>query len=191
MRRNLIQELVKVLPPPSKPLDTDESLLVRLETCTRTPFPADFIEFGKVYGSGQIKSAYSWEVWSPFRSTYPLIILEFARTWELFRDAMELGNEPFRIFPQVGGLLPFAQSDGGDWVCWETVGEPDEWGVVDIYSLDEGQYERLDMGFSEYFYNVLTRKTVLNRHREGDSWNPETDLSFSAVAYNYQDEHLL
>lgn len=108
MQQNMITELVKVLPPPSELLDTDEVILRRLENCTRTQFPADFIEFGKVYGSGTIKSAYRWEVLSPFRPSYPLFILNFARNQDLFRDTMEIGDEPFRIFPQVGGLLPFA-----------------------------------------------------------------------------------
>jgi hypothetical protein len=183
MRHNMIAKLVKVLPPPREPLDRDYSQLQRLERCTRIKFPSDFIEFGKVYGSGNIKSAYGWEIWSPFRPSYLLIILEFARIWNIFRDAMEIGDVPFRIFPQVGGLLPFATSDGGDWVCWETVGEPDEWGVVDMYSLDKGQYERLDAGFSEYFYKVLMRQVVLRRHQGGDSWNPKTDLKFSPRVY--------
>jgi hypothetical protein len=187
MRQNRVAELAKILPPPNAPLDRDESFLRRLENCTRIQFPADFIEFGKLYGSGTIKSAYSWEVLSPFRPSYPLYILNFARNQELYRDSMEVGNEPFRVFPQVGGLLPFAQSSGGDYVCWETIGEPDDWGVVDFYSFDDGQFERLDMGFSEYFYKVLTREIVLNRHRDGDSWDPQTDLKFMPVIYADQD----
>lgn len=187
MRQNMIAELIKVLPPPNTPMDTDESLLGRLQRCVRIQFPADFIEFGKVYGSGMIKSAYSWEVLSPFRPSYPLFIFNFARNQELYRDAMEIGDEPFRIFPQVGGLLPFAATPDGDYVCWETTGEPDAWGVVDLSSLDDGQYERLDMGFSEYFYKVLTRQIVLARHRGGDDWNAQTDLSFSSVVYCDQD----
>lgn len=58
MRQNRIAKFVKVMPPPSNPMDTDEYLLERLQSCTRIQFPADFIEFGRVYGSSTITSAY-------------------------------------------------------------------------------------------------------------------------------------
>lgn len=106
MHTNKIPDLLKILPPPEKPLDFEESMLQRNQSILRLEFPSDFVEFGKIYGSGTIKSAYSWEVWSPFRPTYPLIVLEFARTWNIFKEASEINDVPFGIFPEVGGILP-------------------------------------------------------------------------------------
>ncbi len=71
MYQNKISELKTILKPPAKPLDCDEEMLARNETVLRIKFPNDFLEFGRIYGSGQIKTAYTWEVWSPFRPTYP------------------------------------------------------------------------------------------------------------------------
>src|SRR5579871_2413771 len=149
MHKNKMRDLIKILKPPSTPLDRDESALARAERVLRLKFPSDFLEFGRIYGSGTIKTAYSWEVWSPFRPTYPLIVLEFARIWNIFRDSMEVHDVPFGIFPEVGGILPFAKSADGDWVCWRTIGDPDDWDVVDFGQYQADGYELLNMGFSQ------------------------------------------
>lgn len=186
MPSNVMSDLVNLLPPPAAPLDYDPDWLDRNQGVLRIELPADFVEFGKLYGSGQIKSAYGWEVWSPFRPTYPQIVLEFARIWFIFKDAMEIDDVPFGIFPEEGGILPFASTDNGDWVCWITQGAPDSWTVIDMYNYEEGQYESFDMSFSEYWVNVLSRKIVLERHQGGDSWDPATDLKFHQVVYHDQ-----
>jgi uncharacterized protein (TIGR02996 family) len=91
---------------------------------------------------------------------------------------------PFGLFPEVGGILPFAKTDGGDFVCWRTAGEPDEWDVVDFSRYDQGGYEHLPLGFSEYFFKVLNREVILERHRGGQSWKPRKDLRFEPGAYH-------
>src|SRR5262245_4961175 len=90
MHKNRIADLVKILPPPKEPLDWDESVLARNERALGIEFPKDFVEFGRLYGSGHIDSAYSWEVWSPCRRVYPFMVMQFARKWNLFKDAMEV-----------------------------------------------------------------------------------------------------
>jgi hypothetical protein len=176
--RSTIADLARLLPPPEKPLDYNEAMLARNQGVFRIQFPDDFVEFGRAYGSGTIKAAYSWEVWSPFRPTYPLIVLEFARVWNLFKDAADVSGVPFGIFPEVGGLLPFAKSADGDWVCFRTAGEPNGWDVVDLGRYEPGGYEILEGGFADYFVSVLSRRVVLKRHANGNGWDPQTDLKF-------------
>jgi hypothetical protein len=183
MTRSRIADLVRILPPPENPLDSEEALLSRNERALRIKFPDDFIEFGRTYGSGTVRSAYSWEVWSPFRPTYPLIVLEFARIWNIFKDATEVSGVPFGIFPEVGGVMPFAKCPGGTWVCWRTAGKPDEWDVVDLGQYEAGGYEIVRGGFANYFLSVLTRRAVLNRHKGGNTWNPTKDLQFEQEVY--------
>ena len=98
MYANKITELAKILAPPDAPLDQGEEWLERNQGILRISFPSDFVDFGRTYGSGEISSAYSWEVWSPFRPTYPLIVLEFSRIWHIYKDAMEVTDVPFGIF---------------------------------------------------------------------------------------------
>ncbi len=166
-------ELAALVSPPDAPLDFDKTVLQRNQGILRIEFPADAVEFAKVFGSGRFKCAYTWEVWSPSRQTFPLIVLEFSRIFNMFKESMEIDDVPFAIFPDVGGILPFATSSDGDWVCWITKGEPNDWKVVDLYQYEQGFYQILEMGFSEYFYNVLTRNVVLDRLKEGDVWNPD------------------
>jgi hypothetical protein len=183
MHPNQMSELKGVLPTPEKPLDCDEAILVRNQRILKIKFPADFVEFGRTYGSGEIKTAYSWEVWSPFRSTYPLIVMNFARIVHSFRDAMQITAPPFGVFPEAGGVLPFASTPNGDWVCWETKGKPDEWSVIDLGLYEKDGYQRFDLGFSGYFASVLTRKIILDRHEGGDKWDPQKDVSFVQEVY--------
>ena len=178
MHENKTTDLIGYLSPPIDPLDSDGSNQARNEAVLRIKFPDDYLEFGRVYGSGTILAGYSWEVWSPFRLTYPLIVMEFSRICNIFREAMEISDVPFGIFPEVGGVLPFANTSDGGWVCWRTQGDPNEWDVVDLQQYENGAYEILNLGFSEYFFAVLTRNIVLKRHANGDTWDPQKDLIF-------------
>ena len=71
-----------------------------------------------------------------------------------------------------------AKTPDGDWVCWQTKGEPDDWTVVDMGQYEKDGYETLDTNFSGYFVSVLTRQVILRRHKIGDSWDPKKDLIF-------------
>ena len=183
MHANKIADLVKILPPPANPLDRDETVLARVKRVLSVQFPGDFLEFGRLYGSGNIYAASTWEVWSPFRPTYPLIVMKFARGFNLYRASQEVTGMPFGIFPEEGGLLPFAKSVDGTWACWVTQGQPDDWSVVDIGRYEQDGYEALDMGFSEYFYSVLTRKHILARHKTDEAWQTDAPLSFEPEVF--------
>ena len=178
MPNNRFAELTKILPPPPQPADYDERYLQWNQNVLSTKLPDDFIEFGRIYGSGTIKTAYSWEVCSPFRVTFPMFVLDFARTCQVYKDAAEPEGVPFGIFPEVGGVLAFAVTPDGNRVGWITTGEPNSWKVVDMHDYEVGDFEIFDMSFSEYFLNVLTRKIVLQRHQGGDEWDPATDIKF-------------
>ena len=137
MKNNKMADLKKLVPPPKRPLTLDKSILDRNERVLMIEFPADFVEFGETFGSGTFRCPASWDVWSPYLSEYPSFVMHFSRIWSDFKDAVEAIDLPFEIFPEVGGLLPFATSPDGDWVCWVTHGPPDDWTVVDV-----GLYEK-------------------------------------------------
>lgn len=183
MPTNRISDFVKIIPPPSAPGDFDEKLLKWNQNVLCTKLPDDFIEFGKVYGSGIIETAYSWEVCSPCRVTFPMFVIEYARICHLYKDAAEPEGVPFGIFPEVGGVLSFATTPDGNRVGWITSGEPNSWKVVDMHDYEVGDFEIFDMSFSEYFLNVLTRKIVLRRHQGGSVWNPATDIKFKDYVF--------
>lgn len=172
MRRSWISELTGILKPPAKPLDTDPSGLARNEERLRIRFPRDFVEFGATFGSGCIDvPKASWEVWSPFRPTYPAIVREFYSIWPAFRDASEMHDVPLGLFPEPGCLLPFATTPDGGWVCWKTAGDPERWDVVDMSNYEAGQYDIFELTATEYFYKVLSRQMLLDR-QHSISWDP-------------------
>lgn len=183
MQTGYIKKLESIISPPLHPLDCDETGLIRVKSILRTELPGDFLEFGRRYGSGTITSSYSWEVWSPFRPTYPLIVMEFSRICNIFKEAREISGLPFGIFPEVGGLLPFAKSDDGDWVCWITKDDPDQWNVVDLAQYESGSYEIVNKRFAEYFFDVLTGTHVLQRHQHNPTWAKAAKPSFTQVIY--------
>ena len=199
MPKDLMDDLIKLLPPPKKPIDLDERMLTMNqealgivypeddfmltmnEEALGIRFPSDFVKFGRVYGSGVISSKYSWKVCSPFSPLFCQLCMRCARTLLCHRGMPKIkssGYAEFPVFPENEGLLPFAYSDELDWVCWLTKGEPNDWIVVDITRFEKGNYLALDMGFSEYFVKVLSREIVLDRHEGGQTWDPTKDLSF-------------
>ncbi len=173
MARHWIEELKSILPPPASAPECDEGQLRRNQKALRVKFPDDYIEFGRIYGNSAIRCGYDWYVVSPFSPMFLEIAMRHARNQMEYKASQEVEGMPFGIFPELGGILPFATTGGGDWVGWITDGAPNEWTVVDMENYDHGQYELLDMGFAEYFCRVLSRDIVLERHEGGTVWTPQ------------------
>ena len=189
MFANKIQELAKIVVPPERPSDWDEASLERNRSILRIEFPDDYIEFGRVFGSGTFKaevpaedSLYDWEVWSPARETCPSIVMHYSRCLNDFKADTEVDDVEFGIFPEQKGYLPFARSTGGGSVGWITAGEPNDWKVVDLMGYESGAFQVLDMGFSEFLFNVLTGKIALNRYEDLTLWKVE-DVTFGQEIY--------
>lgn len=183
MSSNKVVTLAQAIPPPAHPLDWNEWMLERnLRILSIKQFPEDFVDFGRIYGSGVFKAFYTWEVWSPARANYPSIVLNFARRTNKFKDAAGVNDVPFGIFPDVGGFLPFASTPDGDYVGWITAGKADEWKVVDLSRYSTGMYQSYDGGFSGYLYDVLSRKLHLDRHQGGKDWTLG-DVAFEQTVF--------
>ena len=186
---NKIRELAAVIAPPERPSDWDEELLRRNKNILRTEFPDDYIEFGRVFGSGAFNAAIPaddsslyLEVWSPARETCPSIVMHYSRILNYFKAAMEVDDVEFGIFPEQKGYLPFARNLDGGSVGWITAGEPNDWKVVELEGYESGAFQILEMGFSEFLFNVLTRKIALNRYEDLTPWKVE-DVTFGQEIY--------
>jgi hypothetical protein len=176
MSANFLQQLQAILPPPAAPIDVDEATLRRNVRSLNTELPTDFLEYSKLYGSGRIcVGPYKWEIWSPARASYPAIVADFSRIWGDVREALETSTVPLGLFPEPGGLLPFGNRSDV-WFTWKTLGEPDKWKVVVMWSYEEDAYQLFEMGFSEFLVNLLTRRITAAGFTT--EWEP-ADLSFS------------
>jgi hypothetical protein len=68
-------------------------------------------------------------------------------------------NFPYRVFPEAGGLLPFAQQMDGDTFCWKTVGDCDGWTIVVLrrqFAYDESPWYEFDGGLADWLLGRLT-----------------------------------
>src|SRR5438874_2295259 len=98
---NMLNELETLVPAPANPLDVDEAVLEQNEKVIGITFPDDFVQYGLKYGSGQVSvKAYSWEIWSACRITYPKIVKEFHDTYYPMREALETYDISLGLFPE-------------------------------------------------------------------------------------------
>jgi hypothetical protein len=78
--------------------------------------------------------------------------LEVLREWCAYGDGFDGG--PYVAFPEPGGLLPWGESNEGDFFCWKTGdSDPDRWPVV-LGSRSFAWYE-YHGGMLEYIVGLL------------------------------------
>ncbi len=181
MSEDFLTLLQSILHPPSTPIDVDGEALKVNTKVLKTAFPDDFVRYSSLYGSGTIRvGPYSWEIWSAARPNYQSIVSNFSQIHSDLRDALETHAVPLGLFPEAGGLIPFGvRSDV--WFTWKTVGSPNEWKVVVLWSYETDSYQLLDMAFSEFLYKLLTRQiSVAGFHSEWDV----ADITFTQDVFS-------
>jgi hypothetical protein len=177
----MFSELRRLLPAPHSPIDTDESFLARNTRALGIRFPKDFIAYGKRYGSGTISvKAYSWEIYSPFRPSYPKFVKHFFARQDAYRKACETTDLSLGLFPEPGGLLPFGHRDDV-YFTWKTEGESDHWTVTVLWVYNQGGFQAFDMGFSQFLVQLLTRRIRVAGFKS--KWSPKTDITFESEVY--------
>ncbi|GAB4158229.1 MAG: hypothetical protein Tsb009_35390 [Planctomycetaceae bacterium] len=93
-------------------------------------FPPDYKEFISIYGTGSLQSF--MHIWNyldvPADSDAKEVIKQITSEYEWDREH----GRPveFVPYPQPGGLIPFASTDDGNYLNWQTTGKPSEWCVV-------------------------------------------------------------
>jgi uncharacterized protein (TIGR02996 family) len=121
-----LDELRSVLPPPRRSYQAVGDWAA-VEAALGTRLPADYKVFIAVYGSGVINGCL--EIYSPLGRE-----ADIRRWWAnwaaVYHSIAEYVEVPYPIFPQPGGLLPFATLGDVDTLNWLTAGEPDCWPFV-------------------------------------------------------------
>ena len=178
----MLNQLRAILSPPNNPIDVNERILDENVKAIGVSFPVDYVEYSRIYGTGQVSvGKYKWEVWSAFRPRYLGLCQRFHDIWSEMREALETFHLPLGLFPEDGGLLPFAKCDNGVWFCWRTVGEPSTWQVVVLWAYDDDGFQSFDLVFSEFLFRLLTRQLQVEGYSE--QWNAQTDISFTSESY--------
>ena len=177
-------QLTSLLPPPTPQILVDDSTLHATEARLGIHLPSDYVSFCRSHGPGSIcVTTYSFVVSSPFteiQSASSLVeyVDYFGYAQREMRRGLRVDDTGLRIFPEAGGLLPFACIDATHFT-WKTIGSPDQWTIVVLWYYENGGFVHHDMGFNEFWVKLLNREIVLGPC--SDTWNPETDISFMPI----------
>jgi hypothetical protein len=96
---------------------------------------------------------------------------------------------PFLVYPDPGGLFPWASTDNGDTFNWLTVGEPDRWQTV-VWESRGPQHAVYPFGAAEFLQRWLsgTLECLVfpKRHKYFDpSFTPYRVLEIASVYFGY------
>ncbi len=121
-----LRDLVRLVPPPEHPLDTEEGWRVP-EIILGTTFPPDFMALIERYGSGRFFSSFL-HVFNPLT----LEGLVFLKNSEQIYNSLHhpLDPLPLATHPASPGLLFWGSDVNGCDYAWLTKGKPEKWPVV-------------------------------------------------------------
>jgi hypothetical protein len=149
-----LDQLVRIMPPPETLLAPGGDWLA-VTSAVGTALPADYMAFIERYGTGRV-SGFLW-VHNPFEENVHLNLLSQHRiTLEADREVRESFPDlvPEPLFPETGGLFPWAVTDNGDRLYWRTKGVPDAWSVV-VWESRGPDYESYSLSMAGLLYAWL------------------------------------
>ena len=152
-------QLYEAISPPSKPREAGNvAAFTAVETSLALLLPEDYKRLIGTYGTGVWKE-FLW-VLNPFASNVYLNLFEqVKRQLDAERKirADWPGNVPFALYPEQGGLLPWAMTDNGNRLYWQTVGDPAHWPTV-IYESRGPEFECFPFGCCEFLLRWVSGK---------------------------------
>jgi len=170
----LLDALTKLLPPPENPSHGDGNWDQTAEILG-TSLPSDYVALLRLYGTGGFADEIMLA--SPFvtdNSAHDLAahlnFLQLLRKNGVLEGPPEPKSIlPVPIFPEVGGLLPFAIDGSGIYYAWRTWGAtPDNW-VTAVYNIRDDAPEEFQLGALELLHGILSRTL---------KWSNAEDKSF-------------
>jgi hypothetical protein len=144
-------KLCEAVPPPADPVEAGRAeAMAAVEERLGLALPADYKSLIGAYGTG------SWKdfllVLNPFASNRYLNLFEQTQRQldaERVIRAAWPSEVPFAIYPEPGGLLPWAMTDNGNRLYWLTQGHPDDWPTV-IYESRGPRHDRHQVSCCEF-----------------------------------------
>ena len=125
-----VELLAAVSPPPTSPLGIGPlELWDRLQARLGLSLPDDWLEYGRVYGSGGFDGGLT--VCNPLHPA--------AAEWVAYELGFEL---PFPMHPTMPGFLPWGEDDNGNHYGWLTEGHPNQWPLLFVGHGYEDEAER-------------------------------------------------
>jgi len=134
-----LKQLMQMVPPPHAPFEAGVAAdFSRVEATLGLSLPDDYKQLVLTYGSGRWQEF--WNVLNPFTENRFLNLLTQSATlrphdWstldsERYCREAEGARYPHPIYPEEGGILPWAFTDNGGRFFWLTVGNPQDWATI-------------------------------------------------------------
>ncbi|MCC9604766.1 SMI1/KNR4 family protein [Blastopirellula sp. JC732] len=122
-----LDEILTLVPPPAETVDTlgDWSIAEKEFGLT---FPADYKQFIETYGSGEFQRGLI--ISNLLTQEGRDRVREDLARYEELKEACE---HEYILYPECPGLFPWGSDSNGHLYCWWTEGEPDEWGIVQLF----------------------------------------------------------
>lgn len=152
-----LMRLESLVPAPADPVRSYGDWK-RFTSLSGFPPPDDYRMLISKYGAG------SFAGWifliEPFNPTWPFMTVVQAKCEEL-RSAQRRAPTTYPawpIWPDPGGFLPWATTDGGDHIGWRTLGRPSQWTTLFWDRSGKGSTE-YPVGTVDFLVNVFENST--------------------------------
>jgi SMI1-KNR4 cell-wall len=164
MIANYLLRLVAMVPPPDSPFEAGVAAdFRRVEAELGLELPDDYKQLVQKYGSGQWQQF--WYVLNPFSANeYTNLLVQCQnrrpKKWSML-DAergvceAEGGRYPHPIYPEAGGILPWAATDNGGRFFWLTAGKPNTWSTV-YYSDRSPDFQVFEVSCTELLLGAVS-----------------------------------
>ena len=127
---NKIEEVLRFVSIPTTTIDVPSSVdWASLESEFGVTLPEDFKELVSSYGAGSFDDFLVMKSPTANDDGYSLRLL-ITDSLEVLRTFRESNEHEERIFPESGGLFPWAATLNGDILYWRSNGNSEEWTVV-------------------------------------------------------------
>jgi hypothetical protein len=130
-----LRALIEVCPPPARPKFASGDW-TRV-TSVLGPIPSDYRQLIERYGSGAFARRVT--IFNPFDpNPYVELVASAMRALEADRATRHEFPDDFQfpLYPEPGGILPWAVTDAGDTLYWMEAGPPDAWPIVVIMARE-------------------------------------------------------
>lgn len=173
---NYTVELQKILKKPNKVYSVGtKDKWNRVQKELDISFPKDYITFIDYYGTGGIGD-FLWFL-TPFEED---INVNYKKRSKVMLEAYQESKQKYpeyyshKLYPEDGGLLPFAYTDNGDELYWLTKGKPEQWHVV-IYESRSPEFHYYSVGLAEFLYKIIQKQILCEIF--------DDDMFFSGMEY--------
>lgn len=148
-----LNELTQLIPPPVAPVRAnDERDLEDVLARWKIEFPREYLSICLTYGSGRFLAG-TLEIPNPYDSWFCGWVE--SELMKLRQHAERRGSGP-PVFPDPGGLFPFARDDNGNRFYWSTKGLPDEWAIA--CRTHEYDWDYVDLSLSSFLVALATNR---------------------------------